>query len=142
MIVYADSSFLVSSYTADSHSSQADIRMALSPTILITPFARAEFCAALYQQKFQGRALFSQVDQVWQNFDKDCDQGSLSRIEFPLRALDRCADLAKQYCPTLGVRTLDSLHVACALELNAQKFWTFDDRQAKLAEAVGLDTTP
>jgi predicted nucleic acid-binding protein len=33
------------------------------------------------------------------------------------------------------------LHVACALEMNVQKFWTFDDRQAKLAEAVGLDTT-
>jgi predicted nucleic acid-binding protein len=39
------------------------------------------------------------------------------------------------------VRTLDSLHVACALELKAERFWTFDDRQVRLAEAVGLDTT-
>jgi hypothetical protein len=31
-----------------------------------------------------------------------------------------------------GVRTLDSLqHVACALELKAERFWTFDDRQLK-----------
>jgi predicted nucleic acid-binding protein len=37
------------------------------------------------------------------------------------------------------VRTLDSLHVACALELKAERFWTFDDRQARLAEAVGLN---
>ena len=50
-------------------------------------------------------------------------------------------DLARRFGPTLGVRTLDSLHVACALELRAQKFWTFDERQAKLAEAAGLDTT-
>ena len=49
--------------------------------------------------------------------------------------------LAEMHGSTLGARTLDSLHVACALELNAQKFWTFDDRQAKLAEAVGLDTS-
>jgi predicted nucleic acid-binding protein len=39
------------------------------------------------------------------------------------------------------VRTLDSLHVACALELKAERFWTFDDRQARLAEVVGLDTS-
>jgi hypothetical protein len=28
--------------------------------------------------------------------------------------------------------------VASALELKAQNFWTFDDRQAKLAKAAGL----
>ena len=55
---------------------------------------------------------------------------------------ETCIDLSKKYGPTLGVRTLDSLHVACALELKADKFWTFDERQAKLAEAVGLDTNP
>ena len=48
--------------------------------------------------------------------------------------------LAGNYGPPLGVRTLDSLHVACALELRAERFWTFDERQAKLAEAVGLET--
>jgi predicted nucleic acid-binding protein len=115
--------------------------MALSPTLLITPFVRAEFCAAIYQQIFHRRVQSSQVDQVWREFEKDCAGGRLSRIEFPQSAWETCSDLARRYTPTLGVRTLDSLHVACALELNAQKFWTFDDRQAKLAEAVGLDTT-
>jgi predicted nucleic acid-binding protein len=28
--------------------------------------------------------------------------------------------------------------VACALELKAQRFWTFDQRQAKVAKAAGL----
>jgi hypothetical protein len=28
--------------------------------------------------------------------------------------------------------------VAAALELNAAEFWTFDDRQRKLAQAVGI----
>jgi predicted nucleic acid-binding protein len=38
------------------------------------------------------------------------------------------------------VGTLDTLHVASALELGAERFWTFDERQAKLARAVGLKT--
>jgi len=56
----------------------------------------------------------------------------------PEDAFELCADLARRYGPKLGVRTLDSLHVASALELKAERFWTFDERQAKLAKAVGL----
>jgi predicted nucleic acid-binding protein len=48
--------------------------------------------------------------------------------------------LARRHVATLGVRTLDSLHVAAALELGAGRFWTFDDRQTRLAEAEGLAT--
>ncbi len=47
---------------------------------------------------------------------------------------------APRHGPRLGVRTLDSLHVAAALQLKAEQFWTFDARQAKLAQAEGLKT--
>lgn len=50
-------------------------------------------------------------------------------------------DLARTHIARLGTRTLDSLHVAAALELKAERFWTFDDRQKKLAKAVGLKTS-
>jgi len=59
----------------------------------------------------------------------------------PENAFNLCADLGHRYRPKLGVRTLDSLHVACALELKAERFWTFDERQAKLAKAQGLKFT-
>jgi predicted nucleic acid-binding protein len=59
-------------------------------------------------------------------------------LPMPENAFDLCADLARRYGPKLGVRTLGSLHVACALELKAERFWTFDERQAKLMKAVGL----
>jgi hypothetical protein len=134
LIVYADSSFLVSSYTGDAHSIEADNMRALLPTILITPFVRAEVCAALHQQVFQKRVLLAQANTAWQDFEQDGDNGTLTRIDFPLAAFNLTVDIAKRFVPDLGVRTL-------ARELRAQKFWTFDDRQARLAEAVGLDTT-
>jgi predicted nucleic acid-binding protein len=58
----------------------------------------------------------------------------------PENAFELCADLARRYAPKLGMRTLDTLHVASALELKAERFWTFDERQAKLAKATGLKT--
>ena len=59
----------------------------------------------------------------------------------PENAFELCADLARRYGPKLGMRTLDTLHVACAIELKAKRFWTFDERQAKLAKAQGMKTT-
>jgi predicted nucleic acid-binding protein len=61
-------------------------------------------------------------------------------VAMPDSVFDVCAQLARRYAARLGLRTLDTLHVASALELKAQRFWTFDERQKKLARAAGLKT--
>lgn len=141
MTPYVDSSFLVAFYVLDAHSKDVVLRMAAKPEISLTPLNRGELANAIYRQQFYGRPATTS-DQAWGAFESDCRLGVWKSIPFPDRAWATCVALARRYGPTLGVRTLDSLHVACALELHAQKFWTFDERQAKLAEAVGLDTTP
>lgn len=50
-------------------------------------------------------------------------------------------DLARKHGARLGVRTLDTLHIVSALELEAERFLIFDDRQKKLAKTVGLKTS-
>jgi len=60
-------------------------------------------------------------------------------VDVPWRAvLDQAAELSRQYTPTLGTRSLDVLHVASALALGMRQFVTYDERQARLAEACGL----
>lgn len=53
-------------------------------------------------------------------------------------AINRASELSRRHTPTLGTRSLDVLHVACALELQLRHFLTFDERQRQLAAAVGL----
>lgn len=142
MSAYVDSSFLVSSYIPDAHSPSVDQRLAGAPRIYLTPLNRAELAHAINQQVFLKRIPRSQLQLAWSDFERDCSAGLWIRVEFPHSAWETSTGLARRYCPTLGVRTLDSLHVACALELKAERFWTFDERQARLAEAVGLDTSP
>jgi predicted nucleic acid-binding protein len=139
--IYVDSSFLVSRYIADVHSSRVDHALALKPSVWLTPFNRSELANAFYQQAFQKRLTPSEAQLAWNDFEQDSSTGIWVQVGFPLRAWATSIDLARRHGPTLGVRTLDSLHVACALELKAERFWTFDERQAGLAEAVGLDTT-
>ena len=141
MNAYVDSSFLVSSYITDVHSQDSDRRVALGTGIFITPLNAAELANAVYQQVFLHRLTLIEAQKLVTEFQRDCISGVWTSVEFPHPAWQTCADLARRYGATLGVRTLDSLHVACALVLKAQRFWTFDDRQARLAEAVGLDTS-
>jgi predicted nucleic acid-binding protein len=64
--------------------------------------------------------------------------GLWKEMPLPETAFAVCEQLARRYTATIGLQTLDTLHVACALELKAERFWTFDDRQGRLARAVGL----
>ena len=136
-----DSSFLVSCYVDDVHLAEADRRMSAAPAVWVTPLNRAELANAIHRYVFRGKLSPSEAKQAWNGFQRDLRNRVWIPAAMPERIWDTSIMLAEMHTPTLGVRTLDSLHVACALELNAQKFWTFDDRQAKLAEAVGLDTS-
>jgi predicted nucleic acid-binding protein len=142
LTIYADSSFFVSYYVQDSHSAETDRRMTQKPSVWITPFHRVELAHAIHQYVFRGNLSPVEAQQAWKDFKADSIRGLWILTDFPAGTWETCIDQACKYVPTYGVRTLDSLHVACALELKARRFWTFDERQARLAEAVGLDTNP
>jgi predicted nucleic acid-binding protein len=139
-MIYADTSFFVSNYLQDRHSPAVDQRMALGLEIFVTPFHRAEVANAIYQHVFRGILSASDAKHAWSGFEMDCRNSIWVVVGLPEGTFPRCEALARKHTGTIGVRTLDSLHVAAALELKADRFWTFDDRQRQLAEAEGLST--
>lgn len=141
MTIYADTSFVAPLYAIDVHSQESRRRMASKPIVWLTSFIRAELAHAIYRQVFRARISEAGSALAWRDFEQDCIAGVWIPVELPEQIWETGIGLARRHGPTLGMRTLDSLHVACALELKAQRFWTFDERQARLAEAAGLDTT-
>jgi predicted nucleic acid-binding protein len=71
----------------------------------------------------------------------DLAAGVLASVPVLPAMFERAQALAGKHTARLGVRSLDILHVAVALEIQAESFLTFDRRQARLARAEGL-TTP
>jgi predicted nucleic acid-binding protein len=140
--VYADTSFLVPSCIHDSHTQQVALRMATEPLVWVTPLNRAEVANAIYRYVFRKAISAHEARSAWLSFEHDCRNGTWSNVQLPAAAWETAIALARRYGPALGNRTLDSLHVASALELGADRFWTFDERQARLAEASGLNTRP
>jgi predicted nucleic acid-binding protein len=135
---YADSSFLVSLYLKDTHSTTA-VEMAKShPRLWLTPLHVAECFHAFGQQVYFGKLAAAVAARLCDQFSRDRATHVWQEAPFPELAFERSTELARRHGPKLGIRTLDSLHVACALELKAERFWTFDERQGKLAKAEGL----
>ena len=141
MTVYVDSSFLVSLYLTDGHSLDSRRRVNTVSQLWLTPLHRAEWAHAAAQHIFRGVLSVSDAALFDRQLESDRTAGLWREVTLPDHALDLCGDLGRRHGPKLGIRTLDSLHVACALELKATHFWTFDERQAKLARAVGLKLT-
>ena len=125
-------------YLTDQHSSEARRRVIFASRLSCTPLHLAEWAHVVAQHMFRGQLNSIDAARLDRTFEDDIAAGIWQQEPLPERAFDVCADLARRHGPKLGVRTLDSLHVACALELKADRFWTFDDRQAKLAKAEGL----
>jgi predicted nucleic acid-binding protein len=136
--VYADTSFFVSLYIRDYHSVQARTWVGSEPSVWLTHLHVAEWVHAVEQHVFRGQMSASEAARIHARFSSDRDGGLWLEESLPESSYSRCAELARRYAAKIGVRTLDTLHVAIALELNATDFWTFDERQQELAKAVGL----
>ena len=141
MSIYADTSFLVSLYLPDRHSTEAEQRMTSKPRVWLTPLHLAEWTHAVSQHVFRKEISAQEARQAHDELEQDRNAGLWLEADLPESAWRICAELARKHGAKLGIRTLDSLHVASALELGAAAFWTFDERQAKLAIAEKLPTS-
>jgi predicted nucleic acid-binding protein len=141
--IYPDTSFLFSRYLADRHSEQVDRRMLLRPRVYGTPFHRAELANALFQWAFRGKILYSEISYseahlAYEDFEQDCAIGVWIVTSQPERLFLPASHSPSGVMPVWERGTLCTLHVAAALELKADRFWTFDERQTAMAKAAGL----
>jgi predicted nucleic acid-binding protein len=137
--VYADTSFLASLYVLDDNSALAAARMKRAKLpLLIAAFGELELTNAVALRLFRKELSASQVKAAHALIRKDLEDGILMVSGLPASAFERAKRIARRQTPRLGTRTLDVLHVASALVLQADTFYTFDTRQAKLAAGEGL----
>lgn len=139
MSAYADTSFLFSAYVVDSNTAKALplIRSASFP-ILATPITEFELENAIWQRQFRRELTGTEVKRCLAAFRKDLTDSLFDLKPFSVEMIHKASLISGRQTSRLGTRALDVLHVASAIVLGAEDFYTFDQNQAKLAAAEGL----
>ena len=138
MISYFDTSLLVKLYVQERDSNIAWV-MANSTGVeaIISWLSEAEMAAAM-AARFVRSSVVPQLDLAYAAFLREVSRGIFRVVAVDRSVFDLARSLGERYGGVLGVRALDVLHVAAAMRAGAEAFGTFDDRQGKLAKAVGM----
>lgn len=139
MRVYLDTSFLISLYSPDANSTAAaQIIQAPKNIHLLSTFTELEMVNALQLRVFRKEISPAQAKSSLRDFEQDLRQGVFQLVRLPEEAFQRAHQISRQTTARLGTRTADLLHVAAALELNADCLYSFDRQQRKLAQVFKL----
>jgi hypothetical protein len=110
--------------------------------IILSTFAQLEVVNALQLQHFRKQMTAKETWMTLEAFDDDLRSGRFEVRMIPESVYPRARRLALQTTARLGTRTSDLFHIASALELRADGFFSFDKQQRALAKTVQLRLNP
>ena len=144
MVVYADTSFLLSLYTFDANHECAAVTIEkMKIAIVFTSLQRHEFRNAIRLCVFRKDISVTQRDAILKCIEDDLRSGFLVDTHLGWAELFYKAEtLSATHTERLGIRGMDILHIAAASVLETRDFLTFDQRQKALAEEAGLRVRP
>jgi hypothetical protein len=141
VITYADTGFVVSLYKLESTSARAAaVMQGLSGPVWLSPLVELELRNAFQLAVFRQEIGADEATLKWRLF---AGKGVFVIRTIPLLAWFASAgELSERHSASRGTRSLDLMHVAAAMLLEATVFLSLDDRQRKAAAAEGLGVFP
>lgn len=137
---YVDSSVLVASYANEPQSPMARRALVSFPRVPYTPLHHLEVRNALRVLVGRRRLTIEESSRMLLHLEDDVSSGRLLQVAIDLYEVFSAAEtLSARHASRILSRSLDTLHVAAALELGCSRFVTFDTRQGRLAAACGLE---
>ena len=141
---YPDTSFVLSLYLLDVHSSKAAAHLAgRNRPLTVSALLAFEVEQAVDHAMFRKTVLPAQGHKALSDWQADLASGAVTIVgtDWP-QALEEARRIARLWTVTEGYRSLDIMHVAAALVSEAEELLTFDERQRELAKAEGLTVKP
>ena len=139
-MVYVDTSVIVKLYVKEEYSRDAsDWLRKNNEAIPLTSFHELELINAIHLKQFRTEITLDESRLIISRLEEHEISGVYYRPQLDWSAIFiHAIDLSKKHSASIGSRSLDILHVASALLINADRFLTLDDRQTKLATLAGL----
>ena len=140
MRTYYDTGVLLKLYTEERESgaARAFVTRRKQP-LFLSSLHVAECTSAFRLKQFRGECKPAQAAQALASIEEDLQAGVLKTLPVEWDAAwQRCRALSDAHAAATGCRTLDALHVACAVLGRVTEFVSSDHRQLALAGGAGL----
>ncbi len=142
-MIYLDSSTVFSVQGRDANTNTAiALLKSAGETLALTQLCEVEFANALCLRMFRKEISRDEAAGSIADLEQNIRMGVYELLPFPDSAFTRAKVLAQLLTPSIGVRSVDLLHVAAAMELGATTLYTFDVKQHRTARAAGLKVNP
>jgi predicted nucleic acid-binding protein len=139
-VIYLDTSALVKLYVLEAGSEFVQSCLSEQDDPLpVWELQEAELANALHLKVFRNEWTEAEAELQIKHFHSRKQRGLYVFPEIDRVELIREFHRLSRETPRTGCRTMDILHVACALQIPSCRFLTFDGRQGKLARLAGLE---
>jgi predicted nucleic acid-binding protein len=135
-----DTSVIVKLYIKEEYSQESSSWLKENnEAIPLTSFHELELINAIHLKQFRTEITLEKNRLIMARFEEHEKSGIYYRPQLDWSDMFiHAIDLSKKHSSSIGSRSLDILHVASALSINADRFLTLDDRQIRLAALAGL----
>ncbi len=137
--MYLDTSALVPLYVPESDSEDCERIVAGAQGVFTSELGRTELMRALLAKHKNGLIDAEQQKRIFVLFEQHCDDGTVRLVPFDRRTVREAADLMQQLAPHVLLRTLDAIHLATYLSVDAGPLFTRDKRMIEAGRKLGLN---
>jgi predicted nucleic acid-binding protein len=137
--IYVDSSALAKIYVPEPESDRLEAFLQGRRDLMISELAITEVLSAVARRRREGTITARQSLEIRDAVLADADSGSFHRLDMS-PVVHREAERLLFHMESVGLRTLDALHIAAALLSLASYVVTYDARMRNAASHAGLKT--
>jgi uncharacterized protein len=135
--VYIDTSVAVKLYVDEPDSSDCEETVRSSP-LVSSRLLYCEFRSAIVGKVARGAISDSLHAEIWAQFQSDIDGQRITLISIDDVLVSDASSLLAELGPDIPLRTLDALHLATCLCVEAGPLFTKDSRMRQAAVRLGM----
>jgi len=141
--LYLDSSALAKLYVPEAESAEVGRWVqAQRESIPFSLLHELELTSALTRRRLEGEISQTAVARIARMIESDLQTGVLKRPALEWNVVFGLAVGLVRRHGSAGLRSLDSMHLACALQLRSRILITFDEKQRRAGLKEGLQVLP
>jgi predicted nucleic acid-binding protein len=139
--LFVDTSTLVKYYYPEQGSEEVEEILLRAERIYLCQITPAEFASALMKKVRTGSLEMEEQTLIWNVFLEDLATRPIEIISLGERHYKKAIDLIMEYGRKLGIRTLDSLQIAAAFDVQDSIFFSDDKVLSGVAAEMGFKLT-